>query len=125
MRHSSCAPANHSAERAGPPRTASVEDVDGADDIARALQRLTADPLADAVSGAVIVVSVSEPAPKGRYQECRLELVTEAPGVAPATVTTSVVTRPKHWPRPGMRLPAQISASRPSIVDVDWDALAR
>lgn len=100
-------------------------EVDGADEIARALERMTADPMADAVAGAVIVVSASEPARRGSYQECRLELLVEAPGIPPTPVSTSVVTRPRHWPHPGMRLPARVSASHPTAIDVDWEALAQ
>ncbi len=95
------------------------------DDVTEVLERLTKDPLADAVPGLVRVVAVSDPAPRGRYQECRLELVAEAAGMAPTTVHTSVVTRPRTWPRVGMSLPARISASQPTAVEVDWDALAR
>jgi hypothetical protein len=95
------------------------------DDATHVLERLTRDPMADAVPGLVRVVSASEPASRGRYQECRLELIAEAPGIPHTTVATSVVTRPQTWPRVGMRLPARISVSRPTAVEVDWDALAR
>jgi len=118
-------PANHASQYPWAADGRTVDDVDGADEIARALERMTADPMADAVPGAVLVVSVSDPAPRGRYQECRLELIAEGPGIPPTPLTTSVVTRPRHWPRPGMRLPARVSASRPTAVDVDWEALAR
>ncbi len=117
-------PANHAIALPGAARERYRGTVDGADDIARVLERMTADPMADAVAGAVLVVSVSQPEARGRYQECHLELLAEAPGVPPTPVSTSVVTRPRHWPRPGMRLPARISASRPTAVDVDWEALA-
>lgn len=99
--------------------------MDGADEVANALERLTADPLTDAVRGTVRVLDASEPEGRARYQECRLELLAEAPGVPPTRVETAVVTSRRYWPRVGAVLPARVSVSDPSVVDVDWDALAR
>ncbi|QKJ18972.1 hypothetical protein [Microbacterium hominis] len=95
------------------------------DDVAAALERLTHDPLADAVRGTVRVVAASEPAPRGRYQECRLDVIAEATGVPPTPVSTAVVTRRRYWPQVGQVLPARVSVSNPTVIDVDWDALAR
>ncbi|WP_137845192.1 hypothetical protein [Microbacterium sp. 2FI] len=95
------------------------------DDFADQLERLTGDPLADAVRGHVRVVSASEPTGRARYQACNLDVVVEAAEIPPVTVSTEVVTTRKHWPRVGMILPARISVSDPTHMDVDWDALAR
>jgi hypothetical protein len=98
-----------------------MEDLD---DVARQLERLTADPLADAVAGSIRILSASEPGPRGRYQECQLEVLAEGPGVEPTRVSTAVVTTRRHWPRVGAVLPARVSVSDPRVLDVNWDALA-
>ncbi len=95
------------------------------DDFAHALEKLTGDPMAESVAGTVTVVSASDPAPRGRFQECALELLVEALGVDDRIVRTAVVTRPQSWPRIGQVLPARVSVSHPGAIDVDWDALGR
>lgn len=99
--------------------------MDGIEQFATQLERLTGDPIADAVPGFVRVVSVSEPKGRFGYEECALELMTEAPGVAETLVRTEIVTQRKSWPKVGQRLPARISTTKPGRVDVDWDALGR
>lgn len=99
--------------------------MDEIDDIAQQLEKLTSDPLADAVAGTVTVVSASEPVGRARYQECTLELRPSAPGVADTVIHSAVVTSRRYWPRVGAVLPARVSVSDPQHIDVDWDALAR
>ena len=99
--------------------------MDEIENFAAQLEKLTGDPLADAVRGHVMIASVSEPIGRARYQACTLEVVAEAPGIEPVRVTTEVVTSRKHWPRVGEVLPARISTSQPERMDIDWDALAR
>lgn len=94
------------------------------ENFARQLEKLTGDPLADAVNGTVMIVSVSEPVGRARYQACSLEVLAEAPGIEPVRVATEVVTSRRHWPRVGQTLPARISVTQPQNVDIDWDALA-
>lgn len=95
------------------------------DDAARMLEKATHDPLADAVRGRVRIVAASERAPRGRYQPCQVEVITDTEGIPPTTVHTEVVTSAKYWPRVGMVLPALISPSDPTHLEVNWDALAR
>lgn len=95
------------------------------DDITHQLEKLVGDPMADAVSGHVTVVAASEPEGRARYQECALELLVSAPEIDDVTVRTAVVTTRHHWPAVGAILPARVSASSPTNIDVDWDALAR
>jgi hypothetical protein len=98
-----------------------VEDwTDGA---ARAFERMTGSPLADAVPGRVRIVSLTEPAPRGAYQTCRLEVLAEAPGVPPRIVTLEAVFPRKHWPTVGTVLPARVSPTHADAVEVDWDRL--
>lgn len=93
------------------------------DDTSAWLERVTGDPLAGAVRGAVEVLTASEPARRGRYQECRLEVRVTAPGREPMTVSMDAVFPRGRWPRPGMVLPARVSPADPPVVEVDWDTL--
>lgn len=95
------------------------------DRVASWLEKVTRDPLADAVRGRVRVVSASEPAARGRYQECDLELVAEADGIPPTVVRQQLVFPRKVWPRAGDVVPARISRSRPDVFEADWDRLTR
>lgn len=95
------------------------------DDAAEMLEKITRDPLADAVRGAVRVVSASERVGRARYQACELEVVTTTGGIPETRISTEVVTTAKYWPRVGSTLPALISRSDPSRIEIDWDALAR
>jgi len=89
------------------------------------LERLTRDPLADAVRGRVRVVAVSEPAARGRYQECDLDLLVEADGIPPTRVRQQLVFPRKTWPRVGDVVPARVSRSDPEVFEADWDRLTR
>ena len=93
--------------------------------MARQLERMMGDPIADAVPGTVLIVSVSEPTRRWGYQACQIEVVPEAPGVEPVRVATEVVTTRKNWPKLGGILPARISTTHPERMEINWDALAR
>jgi hypothetical protein len=90
---------------------------------ARAFERMTGSPLADAVAGRVRIVSLTDPEPRGSYQNCRLELLAEAPGIPSRVVTIEAVFPRRHWPAVGTVLPARISPTHADAVEVDWDAL--
>ena len=89
------------------------------------LERLTRDPLADAVRGRVTVLAASEPAARGRYQECELQLAVEADGVPRTVVTQQLVFPRAVWPRVGDAVPARISRTQPDVFEADWDRLSR
>lgn len=93
--------------------------------MARQLERMMGDPIADAVPGTVLIVSVSEPTRRWGYQACQIEVVPDAPGVEPVRVATEVVTTRKNWPKLGGILPARISTTHPERMEINWDALAR
>ena len=95
------------------------------DDIAAWFDRAFGDPMSDAVPGTVHIVSASEPVGRSPYEKCRLDLVVEAEGVPMTTVSIEAVVSRAHSPAAGMTLPARISPSAPSTLEVDWDALAR
>lgn len=95
------------------------------ENFAAQLEKLTGDPLADAVAGHVTITSVSEPRGRARYQACTVEVEVAPVDGAPVRATTEVVTTRQNWPRVGQVLPARISASQPDRMDIDWDALAR
>lgn len=89
------------------------------------LERITGDPLADAVRGRVRVVAVSAPEGRRRYQECTVELAVTADGAPPHTLTQVVVLPRSAWPKVGDVLVAAVSPSRPDALEVDWSPLAR
>ena len=106
--------------------TASSDDEQ--DEVAQAtqwLERVTGDPMAEAVAGRIRVDAVSAPEGRRRYQECRVEATAEAPGIPPTQVVLEVVIDRRFWPRAGQLLPARVSVSRPTAVEVGWDALRR
>lgn len=98
------------------------EWVEGA---AESLERITRDPMADAYRGTVRVVSASEPARRGMYQACTMQLALEAPGLAPETLDTEFVFPRRRWPAVGAVVPARISRSEPRQIDARWDLLPR
>lgn len=89
------------------------------------LERITGDPLADAVRGRVRVIAVSAPTGRRRYQECTVELAVTAGGAPPHTLTQVVVLPRSAWPKVGDVLVAAVSPSRPDALEVDWSPLAR
>ncbi|MEV8266915.1 hypothetical protein [Microbacterium sp. NPDC076911] len=99
--------------------------MDEFDEMAHQLEKLVRDPLADAVRGSVLVISVSEPVGRARYQACQLDVVASAEGVPATRVTTEVVTSRQFWPEVGAVLPARVSVSDPHCIEIDWDALAK
>ena len=105
----------------------SADDGSIGGDLAKAaawLEKITRDPLADAVRGRVTVVAASAPAPRGRYQECMLDVTVEADGIPPTAVRQALVFPVKMWPREGDSVPARISRSRPEVFEADWERLS-
>lgn len=83
-------------------------------------------PFADAVQGTARVTAASSPqSQKGSsmYKNGTFHFVLEAPGVAAFAVEVNRIQRTRHWPRPGMVLPAWISASNPQRYEIDFDAV--
>lgn len=95
------------------------------DEAAAALDRITRDPLADAVAGTVEIVALTAPAGHGRYRECAVELRAQGPGIASRTISSAVVFDTRRLPPVGTVLPARISPSHSEAVEVEWDALPR
>ncbi|WP_298742264.1 hypothetical protein [uncultured Microbacterium sp.] len=89
------------------------------------LEKLTRDPLADAVRGVATIVTIVDPSGRGRYREYRVGLSVEGPGIPPTALEQLLVFDSRMPPQPGMRLPARVSVSDPQAVEVVWDALAR
>ncbi|MBB2975287.1 hypothetical protein FHX49_000853 [Microbacterium endophyticum] len=92
------------------------------EDAAKQIEKLLGDPMADAVRGRVQVLSVSERVGRAAYQECRVEVRAEAPGMEPATVQTTGVFNRAHWPKPGTIYPAAIAPQHPSSLEVNWES---
>lgn len=86
------------------------------------LEKLTRDPMADAVRGAATLVAVHDPSGRGRYREYRIDLTVDGPGIPPTEVTQMLVFDSRMPPQPGTRWPARVSVSNPHSVEVSWDA---
>lgn len=82
-------------------------------------------PDGTAVDGSIRIQSISEPVGRSRFQDCRLEVAVDGPGIVPAIVTMDIVLDRRHWPEVGTVLPARISRADPRVIDADWDVLAR
>ncbi len=83
-------------------------------------------PFADAVQGTARVTAASSPQSRqggSMYKNGTFHFVVEAPGVAAFAVEVNRIQRTRHWPRPGMVLPAWVSASNPQRYEIDFDAV--
>ncbi|WP_292836409.1 hypothetical protein [Microbacterium sp.] len=89
------------------------------------LEKLTRDPMADAVLGMARIVAIDDISGRGRYREYRIDLSAEGPGIPPTAVEQRLVFDSRTPPRPGTRLPARVSVSDPQVVEVVWDAQPR
>lgn len=87
------------------------------------LEKITHDPMADAVRGTATTVAVSAPTGRGRHQSCRVTLRVEAAGIAPHEVEDELVFPVKRWPIVGLVLPARVSPTDPRALEVDWEQL--
>src|SRR3712207_16856 len=75
----------------------------------------------DPVRGSAQVVSCEAHRGDSSWQNCRMQLVVRAPGVAPTSVEHRAIVRADRWPVPGMALPATIDRSDPTRVKIEWD----
>ncbi len=92
------------------------------DDLADGLSGILFDAkIEDGVRGTAQVVAASGYYGGSLYQNCRLEVVVEAPGI-PATATTiqALVSR-STWPQAGQVLPALIERANPREAMILWD----
>lgn len=92
------------------------------DDLADGLSGLLYDAkIEDGVRGTAQVVAATGYYGGSLHQNCRMEVVVEAPGI-PATATTiqAIVSR-FTWPRAGQVLPALIERADPREAIILWD----
>lgn len=101
------------------------EEEDGIAQATAWLEKLTGDPMADAVAGTVVITAVTEPAGHRRYQECTVEVHARAEGVSPRTVSYTGVFPLSQWPVVGLTLPARLSPTHADALEVAWDRLPR
>lgn len=99
--------------------------MDGVEEGAAWLEHITRDPMADAARGTVQLLAASPPTGRGRYQECRVELLAEAPEVESRVVVTTVVYDTRAWPVVGAVASARISRHSADALEVDWAELTR
>lgn len=87
---------------------------------AEALEKLTRDPLADAVPGTAEILTVSGPSGLRRYQEATITLRLRVPDREPAVVTARVVFDRRAWPEVGAVLRAAVPPDSPTTFRIDW-----
>jgi hypothetical protein len=75
----------------------------------------------DGVRGTAEVVSATGYYGNALYQNCRMELVVEAPGIPATAVSMTALVHRQHWPHPGAVLPALIEKADPQEVQILWD----
>jgi hypothetical protein len=78
----------------------------------------------DGVRGTAEVISATGYYGHGIYQNCRMELVVEGPGVPATAVTLNSLVHRSRWPRAGAILPALIERANPQEVEILWDEVA-
>ncbi len=92
------------------------------DRMANFLERLTHDRTA---RGTVTVLTVNEPALKGRYQTCLIEGRVAAEDFGPEDVDLEYVLRRDYWPAVGAVLPADVHVDQPEQTEILWDRLPK
>lgn len=85
------------------------------------LERFTRDPTE---RGTVTVTAVSPPAPRPRYQTCRMTATIEAPTLGSVEQELEYTLRRDFWPAVGDVLPATVHIERPERTEIDWDLVA-
>jgi len=92
------------------------------DRIAEFLERVTRDRTEP---GTVTVLSVNEPAPRGRYQDYRIEGSLASEGFGPEEIVLEGRVRRDHWPQVGQALPALVYLDRPDRSEILWDRVPK
>ena len=75
----------------------------------------------DPVRGEAQVVSSTAHRGDGVWQNCRMQLVVQAEGVAATSVEHNELVHTRKWPSPGMTLPVTVDRSNPQKFKVEWD----
>lgn len=78
-------------------------------------------PIAGGVPGTAQVVSVSQNIGTGVYQNCHMNLVTNAPNVTPTAVEFEGIVHSRRWPTPGSVLPITVNPADPTKYAILWD----
>src|SRR5436190_19738497 len=73
--------------------------------------------------GTAQVVSCSGYRGDGMYQNCHMELVVQAEGIAPTAVQFQGLVHRTKWPTPGMTLPVTVDRGDPTRVRIEWDEM--
>ena len=81
--------------------------------------------MSDPVRGTAQVVSCQAYRGDGAWQNCRLQLVVQAEGVAPTSVEHRELIHRERWPFPGMTLPATVDRADPTRLKIEWDEVEK
>jgi hypothetical protein len=77
--------------------------------------------LASGVRGSAQVVACSGYRGRAIWQQCHIQLVVQADGVAPTAVDVEALVHRDRWPMPGMTLPITVDPTNPENLRVEWD----
>jgi hypothetical protein len=77
--------------------------------------------ITDGVRGTAEVISATGYYGGAIYQNCRMELVVEGPGIPATAVSMTALVHRMHWPHAGVVLPALIQRGDPQQVEILWD----
>ena len=76
----------------------------------------------DPVAGHAQVLGVGVPTEsQGRIMRIRLQLLIEAPGVAPQQIDTGMMVKRVNIPQAGMVLPVTVDRGSPKRWEIDWE----
>ena len=78
-------------------------------------------PPPNGVRAVAQVVSSTRHTPGSMYQNCRMDLVIHAPGIAAFATGFHGLVNHKHWPRPGMTLPVVVDPHNPANFTILWN----
>ena len=94
------------------------------DDLADGLGSIFFDAkIENGVRGTAQVVAASGYYGHALYQNCHLEVVVEAPGIAATAASVDAFVSRNNWPHAGQVLPALIEKANPTEVQILWDEL--
>jgi hypothetical protein len=92
------------------------------DSLAQGFNDLFLEPeITNGVEGTAQVVSASGYHGGALYQNCTLDLVVEAPGIAATATKITCLVHYNHWPVVGGTLPVLIERDNPTEVIVQWE----
>ena len=84
----------------------------------------TGSRISDPVEGTYRLVACSSSSGGAMFENCSMDGVVSAPGIAPTAVHhVSLLTPTAKWPQPGQELPVMIERTAPDRLKIRWDRI--